>query len=147
MRNRHLIASVLVVIALAGCVEGPTEGGWISVLGVIPPETLHDQALAVPGSARVGVPFSITVATIGSSNCIRPMSASLHVDQLAASVYPFDLRYVGAGANCLDDAVLHPRSATITFQEPGEATVTVVGIHPDVPDQKMVVERVIQVEP
>jgi hypothetical protein len=120
---RPLLA--LPLLLLAACVL-PTDPGWERVVGEIAPEFSSSQTLAAPREAVAGMPFTVTVTTVGSSSCTRPAGASVRVTGLVAEITPMDEQATRAQL-CTLDLSPFPRPVTLRFTTPGEAVVRVLG--------------------
>ncbi len=120
----HKFWSVLFVASplLLGCRQAPTASTQI-VIGTIDAGGTLDRVITGPATGVVGERLSLTVSTFGNA-CITAAGADVNVGGLEATVTPYDRAYQGA---CIDILKAYPRPVTVTFDQPGEATVRVVG--------------------
>lgn len=80
--------------------------------------------IVVSGPARVGRPVTIGFVTWGSSSCEEPYSDEVVVDGLDAVVTTLDKTYIRPCIYTLDPL---SHAVRLTFDEPGEARITVKG--------------------
>jgi hypothetical protein len=122
------LGTVCSVAALSGCSDavGP-DPGWERQIGVIDIGGFQSPPIELPQTVEVGVPFTATVMTFGSSSCVREDGAEVFTSGLTAHVRPYDLIAVAVDRVCTDDLGPHPREVTIRFDQAGEATVLVLG--------------------
>jgi hypothetical protein len=92
----------------------PIRIAWDRGVGLIDNGGLALEPLIVPGTVRAGVPFTATVSTFGSTNCIRPDRSQVQGTGLQAPP-------------CLPGWERYPRSVELTFATPGEALVRLHG--------------------
>jgi hypothetical protein len=112
-----------------------TGSGWERRIGYLDAH-LGIPVLQTPDSVVAGKPFTVQVTTLGNS-CTRPDGAEVESDPnlpLLRVIRPFDLhRTEGV---CMDIGRALTREVTVRFDQPGEATIRVVGdSHPDSPNQ------------
>ena len=133
----------LTILSVLSC-DGATEPKWVRTIGVVDDELATSGAITAPSTASVGVSFSVTATTIGSSDCTRPAGATVAADGLLATVTPYD--WVPAGERaCFRNRMGYPRTAQITLTEPGTATIR---LHARAPDgAPLVLERTVTVVP
>lgn len=146
IQGLRLSVAAVLTVGVVGC-SLLTADEWVRRTGALAPSHTHAQAVVVPGTARVGVPFTITVATVGSGSCVRPSGASVEVVGLTATVVPMDEVYVGGRHACTDDLVSYPRTVTLTFMEPGSASVQVSGVDAYARHQVATVVRAVRIDP
>ena len=128
------VVPVLALITLAGCelLTGPS-GEWNRRIGVIIPGSPEpwNYVLAAPEAVQAGVPFEVTVTTRDSRSCTRPSGAEVQYreepDGPVAEITPYDLLREGEGVVCTADHYAFPRTVTLQFDAPGEATLRVRG--------------------
>lgn len=76
----------------------------------------------------VGETLTVTVSTFGSGSCIRPADADVDVRGLQATIAVMDSVFIpGPGEACTMDLAGHPRTVSVSFSEPGHATIRLVG--------------------
>jgi hypothetical protein len=112
------------VAGLSAC-NGLLGEGEHRVIGVIDEAGTSIDALVVPDTVRVGVPFTITVSTFGSS-CLRPDGVVARASGTVANVTPYDVTPPSA-TGCPADVRAFPRTVTLAFDTPGAATVQLHG--------------------
>lgn len=87
---------------------------------VVPP-----NVLVAPDTVRAGVPFTVTVHTIGVSGCWRADGQDVSVADGVATITPWDAH---SGAEvCTEVLGYLPHQAQVTFATPGVAVVRVAG--------------------
>lgn len=97
------------------------------VIGSIPTDQFPElEVLGVPASATVNQPFMVTVVTYDSSSCTAPAGAKVEVKGLTAVIIPIDQKPVASGP-CTDNLAQHPREVELVFEQPGDATIWVIG--------------------
>ena len=134
---------MLIGVAVLSC-TGATEPVWVRTVGLIDAELANSGALVAPQTATVGVPFDITVTTVGSSTCTRAAGATVIVTGLSAVVTPRDHMRVGNVA-CTRDLKGFPRTVRLQFDLTGAAIIQVRGR--DYDDEPVIVESAIEVTP
>jgi hypothetical protein len=141
MRRSRALAlrafAALVLPLAAGCSSILGSSGWERVPGDI--GNAIGSPLQAPAEARQGVPFEITVTTYGSGSCTRPDGAETSVTGLLATVRPFDLERRGPNVACTADLRAYPRPVTLRFDEPGQATIRVIGARGEQVEQQLTV--------
>jgi hypothetical protein len=122
---RQLVTYPVLIVSALGCriVTSPVES--TREFGVIRYPFLSSLPIFVTETPRVGVPVTVIVNTYGSSSCIRPDGMDVVYSGREVQLTPWD-RISRAGA-CTDDLAAHPHHATLTFAEPGPATITARG--------------------
>ena len=126
---RPLVALLAGVAAVASCTAtAPNEV-----------EAIHGPALLVfygdtttvtmPASVQVGEPVSVTVTAFGGG-CIGDGETDVTVSGLEAEVRPYRNERVRLPPNtgCTMELRLYTHTAVLTFAQPGEAQVRVVGL-------------------
>lgn len=97
------------------------------VVGLIPINSFPElEVIRAPGTASVNQPFTLTIITYGSSSCTTIDGAKVEVTGLIATITPFD-RVPTGEVVCTADLASHPRTVELTFREPGEALIRVIG--------------------
>ena len=123
-----MMRKLAALILFAGCSSGTSTGedGWTSGVGVISPELSSTQLLTMPAEVQAGVPFDVTVRTVGSSSCTR--AAELRVSQSTSrlELTPYD-EYAPRDRACTDDLHAFDHTARITIATPGTRTVRING--------------------
>lgn len=88
-------------------------------LAPIPPE------ISMPDSARVGVPFEVSIGTIGLNGCWRKGSTEVEsTGVLAVTITPYDIDQSTDGFACTQALLTFTHTATLRFDAGGEAAVT-----------------------
>ena len=108
----------------------------------------YDDPIVVdaPVIASVSIPFDITVRTYGGG-CIDQGDTEVSVTGLHADIRPYDhfVTYLPPRYACPDILHLSTHRATVRFEQPGTATVTVHGrVRPG--DAAVAVQRSLRVE-
>jgi hypothetical protein len=116
-------AVLAVSLVLPGC-QDPT-GDFQTVVGTIDAGPPLADVIQGPATGSVGEPLVFTVSTFGNS-CISSQGAKVVVGGLQATVTPYDREYRGP-RECLDYLKAYPRTVTVVFTSPGNATVRVQG--------------------
>jgi hypothetical protein len=118
---RILVAAV--GIALVGCtsITGPGKDREVGIL-----EFYGDPIMVeLPGEATAGQAFMVMVRTYGADGCVSQGEVKTTVDGLRATVTPYDFR--SRRSVCPDILGLFDHVATLRFDEPGTAEITVRG--------------------
>jgi hypothetical protein len=82
--------------------------------------------LAAPDTVDTGVPFDVTVTTIGLNTCWREAGARVESELRRVTITPYD-RIDAPGSNCGDRVVFLPRTVSVIFTQRGLATLRVEG--------------------
>lgn len=124
--------------------ENPDEK---RVLGIL--HFFGDTApIEAPQSAVAGEPFEVTITTFGGG-CDDPGSAVVKTDALLATIEPYDFTVADEKTACPDILKMMSRSVQVTFQQPGEAVLRVVGLRVDASNRdgvQEVIDRTITVK-
>ena len=121
--NRNWTALTSVVVLLAACqTKDVFDPGWTREVGVSDPEQSSVQMISAPTQARVNVPFSVTVRTLGSSSCTRVESTEVTVSGLDVDITPYD-EYARKAPACTDDLHAFEHPATVTVATAGQARI------------------------
>jgi hypothetical protein len=126
-----LQASVLILAGLLDCSSPsdqnePSRTAWERAVGLVDNGGIALDPLIVPDTVRAGIPFTATVSTFGSTNCIRPDRSRVQGSGLQADITPFDSVWSGSPP-CLPGWQGYPRSIELTFATPGKALVRLHG--------------------
>lgn len=117
-----LSAAVAVTVSACGVAE-PLEDRLVGIL------VLEDgaPAVVVPDTVRAGVPFQVSVTTVGGA-CIRRDETDVEVDGATATVTPWDRFAIPRpGFGCLPSTATLDHTTSVTFPGSGPATVVVRG--------------------
>lgn len=120
-RRAALVGALTLGVTLAAC-HSAGEPEWRREVGRVEPALSSSPALLPPMTVRAGVPFDVTVTTVGSSSCTRPDGVSVQVMGPVAELVPYDLE-LSAAAACTDDLRPFPRTVRVRFDVAGEAVV------------------------
>lgn len=149
-RLRPPAFSIFLAAGLAGSLALQSCGGvttpnanWSRGLGLVQDGTPPFTSLIAPDVVHRGEAFQITASTFGSSSCTRPDGYELSVTALGAEIKLYDWG-APVGAVCTADLGTFPRTITLQFEQPGSATITVIGRGYD--RQLEQVQRVVVVE-
>lgn len=82
--------------------------------------------ITAPEEVQAGVPFEVTITTIGPAICWRADGAETQVEGDLAEVVPYDFNPQSEFA-CGAAIIELPRTITITFAGPGDAIIRVNG--------------------
>jgi hypothetical protein len=85
--------------------------------------------LEAPDTVVAGQPFEVLVRTYGSNGCWREAGSAVEGSGLTRTVTPYDRNPAAEDRTiaCPDVVVRLPRTARLTFSEPGEAVLRVLG--------------------
>jgi hypothetical protein len=116
---------VALVVVPAGCHSNPVQPASTDPTQVV---SVLDTGVPIgaPDTVGAGVSFTVTFSTT-EGGCHSPDSVSVVVQGAAATLTPYDTYTGGPDAACPDDVFDTLRSATVTFTQPGPATLTVQG--------------------
>ena len=130
----RLLTTIAAALILGACSASRSTDadGWSRVVGTIMPEMSSVQMLQVPPTVTAGVPFSITVSTMGSSTCTRAAGMEASLNGLTLDVTPYD-SVPTTPIPCTRDLRSFPRSLTHTFNSAGTAMIRVHGKQGDRP--------------
>ncbi len=112
-------------LTLAACDTSGADA--LRIPGELVQNTPDYPALAAPDTVVAGRPFTATATTAGGG-CFRQGDTELAVSGQTAEIRPFDFYFdPGPRGACTADFAYYPHAATITFMQPGPATVRAVG--------------------
>ncbi len=80
----------------------------------------------VPISTKQGQPFVVIVVTYGGG-CIEKGETKVEVEALRVEVRPYDYDATPVSGSCNDNLRLHKHTATLRFEETGNAEVVFFG--------------------
>ncbi len=136
---------ILAAVLVAGC---NLFGDLTSdrVVGIIVSDSMRPVIIA-PDTVQVGVTFTATVNTFGSSSCTDPDGVDLALSASLARIVPYDL--VQTAGACTADFASRPHPVTIHFTQQGAATIRVVArmSRPTGPTTTDSLERALHVRP
>jgi hypothetical protein len=115
---------LLLILASAGACNSPLDQGRHRIVGLIDNGGVPIEPLALSDTVNVGVAFTATVTTFGSS-CLIPDGATVSVSDLTAAITPYDL--APPAGICTADFRSHPRPVALVFSTPGTAVVILHG--------------------
>jgi hypothetical protein len=149
MSSASALAAVVSVVTLIGC----SRMDWTApVLERVRGPAIvlfygDTSSVSLPASARVGVPFSITVTSFGGG-CIAHGETEVTLHALESEVRPHRYEAVRLPPNvaCTMELRIYRDTVSLVFGEPGEATVRVVGIRRP-GDTLYIIERRLPVRP
>jgi hypothetical protein len=119
MRRSVLAVTVLLV----ACASPTGEDDWQRVVGTIAPMMSSVQAVFIPEGITAGRPFTVTVTTIGPSNCTRAAGARVEVEGRVATVTPYDEVYTAEDFGCYRDIGHFSRDISLTLPTAGAAVI------------------------
>lgn len=83
--------------------------------------------LLAPDTVQAGVPFTVTITTIGLRVCWKEAGAEVELRQNLAIVTPYDFTPETKDGYCADTTVLLRRDVELRFDTEGEAVIRVAG--------------------
>jgi hypothetical protein len=113
---------LLPAVALAAC----SEPDWTRVVGTLNSGTERTIIATAPAQVEAGEWFTLTVSTVGSSNCTRADGNDLTVSGSLARFVPYD-EVPSDARPCFRDEAPFPHTDALSFQEPGTARIRIVG--------------------
>lgn len=134
--------ALAVTLAAAGCTvtSGPGTETVRGILGFGPEgssaaQTTADPggdvatrgSLEVPDTVQVGEGFTAAVRTVGLNGCWSAAGEDVSVEELTATIVPFDSTGRREGVACTTALVSLLHEVELSFGEAGEATVRVEG--------------------
>lgn len=140
VRYAKVAVLLLGAVAAGGCdMLTEPEAGW-QVMGIIawepvdvPPQMALEpglHAVVAPDTVLAGVPFTVTITTVGVNACWRPDGAAVGMSQGSLLVTPLDrvLASDGRGPQpCTGTPLALPRTLQLLISQPGTATLRVQG--------------------
>lgn len=139
------VAGIALTLGLAAC-RSPAESGWERRVGVLPVAFSSLQSVMVASPIRAGVPFAVTITTVGSSTCTRGDGVEVARSPGRLVLTPYDW-VAPRGSSCTRDLQPFPRTVQLTLAQPGEYTLRVEGAPVGGGDYEGVVELLVMVEP
>lgn len=128
MRNLRLVCLLMLSACCLSACGLPKALTTEQVVGSIPNDTPASEVIQAPATAAVNQPITLTINTYGSSSCTTPDGAQVEVDGLTATITPLDrVPRPNSNVACTADLAARPRTVTVTFAEPGEALIRVIG--------------------
>ncbi len=123
--NHFVSFSLLLLVAMLAACDNSSA---MREVGIIEPNiALDEEVLSAPETVQAGVPFDITVRTIGGG-CTEADGVEREVSERLAVLKPFDLTTVPGNNSACPAIVTRPEhTAQITFEEAGSATIRVEG--------------------
>lgn len=123
---RLLISTLIIALLALSSRCGPTE----PVAPERQPGTLEyygdSVRVHVPDTVTAGAAFEVRVTTYGGG-CMQKGETDVYVRGRTAEIRPYDYEPTDSGQTCPAILVLYNHTATVTFAEPGEATVRIHG--------------------
>jgi hypothetical protein len=144
-RVRLGIAGALLAAGIAAC-RSPAESGWVRRVGILPVPFSSINSVMVASPIRAGVPFAVTITTVGSSTCTRGDGVEVARSPARVVLTPYDW-VAPAGSTCTRDLQPFPRTVQLTLPQPGEYTLRVEGAPLEGGDFESTVELLVVVEP
>ena len=138
--------AVILALASADCNDA-TDPEIQRVIGRIDPNHTVVPVIVAPEEARVNVPFTVIVHTVGTSDCTKPDGDDLLIQPDLARIVPYDVVPIpGHSTVCRNDYAFQEHRLSVTLRSSGAARVRVVGLsaatREDVPDSAEVVVRI-----
>lgn len=122
MSMRGLFALPL-LFAVTACHHSPLDSGGTRKIGDIDSGGTANQVIDAPATVASNQSFTVTVTTFGSS-CVSAAGADVMVDDLVATITPYDIVRDGT---CLEYNKPNPRPVALMFKRAGTATIRVRG--------------------
>jgi hypothetical protein len=138
MKFRALGVVVALSAGLAACGEeamttalSDASDRMVGILELIenaprPPSGVLSVPLSAPDTVAAGVPFDVTVTTIGLDTCWREAGAVVVSELRRVTITPYD-RIDRTQSGCGDAIISIPRTVRIVFAQRGDATLRVEG--------------------
>jgi hypothetical protein len=133
--SRHLLAAA---VLLAGCsITGSDDGEQLGSIQMLPEVPAQ---VTVPATAQRGEPFEVTVVT-HAAGCASPGSTRVRTRGTTAEVRPYDSV---SGTSC-PYIGRYDHTATLRFDQPGPATVRIIGMGYPGPET-VTIERTVTIQ-
>ena len=131
--------------SLNGDAETPQQGTK-RVIGLILIDKFPDLiVIDAPPEVHANQPFTVTIATYGSSSCTTVDGADVQVTDVVVEITPYDRQPIGDNVVCTADLASHPREVVVTLSTLGHTTIRVVGQNFD--GESIVEENIVTVIP
>lgn len=91
------------------------------------PTDASEGSLEAPDTVRVGETFPVTIRTVGLDGCWAPAGEDVTVEELTATVVPFDSTGEREGVACTAALVHLDHEVRLAFGAAGEAVIRVEG--------------------
>ena len=124
--KRALTAACLALAACDAYAFAWDSSSGILIIGFVNGGTSIGVVVEAPDTVSAGVAFDVTVNTFGSSSCVRAERLDVEVNGTVARLTPYD-RVAPPNSVCTADLGAHPHTASVTFPNPGSATLEVLG--------------------
>ncbi|HEX8385670.1 MAG TPA: hypothetical protein VF576_05780 [Rubricoccaceae bacterium] len=118
------ILTLVAVLSLTGC--DSMSGAETRYPGELLRNDPNTEAIAAPDTVVAGRPFTVTVVTQGGG-CDEKGDVLTSVERMTAEVRPFDVSLYEPGGWCTAILKYFEHRATVTFAQPGTATIRAVG--------------------
>ena len=135
-----------VVLAGSAACRSPAGSDWERRVGTLPLALSSMQSVMVASPIRAGVPFAVTITTVGSSSCTREDGVEVERSPGRVVLTPYDW-VAPSGSTCTRDLQPFPRTVQVTLPQPGEYTLRVEGAPFGDGDVESSVELLVVVEP
>lgn len=134
------------VVLVGSACRSPAESDWERRVGTLPLAVSSMQSVMVASPIRAGVPFAVTITTVGSSSCTRGDGIEVERSPGRVVLTPYDW-VAPSGSTCTRDLQPFPRTVQLTLPQPGEYTLRVEGAPFGGGGDEGTVELLIVVEP
>jgi hypothetical protein len=141
----RLGVALAVLASIAAC-RSPAESDWERQVGTLPVALSSVQSVMVASPIRAGVPFAVTITTVGSSSCTRGDGVEVERSSARVVLTPYDW-VAPRGSTCTRDMQQFPRTVELTLAQPGEYTLRVEGRPLEGNDSGGAVELLVVVDP
>lgn len=122
--KRISIACLVVLATACGLSTSPEAQPEV---GIIVGIRSDDPQIAVPETVQAGESFAVMVTTYGLSGCWRMRTTKVEVEDLEATVTPFDVDLTEDRVACTAAIQDFVHTAALSFDRPGTAQVTIRG--------------------
>jgi anthranilate phosphoribosyltransferase len=119
---KNLLWTGAAAALLAACsVTGSEAGERLGIIQMLP---THPAAVTLPTAVGRGEPFEVTVISHGGG-CVRQGPTRVRINGSTAEVRPYDID--SGNSVCTADVAEYEHTATLRFDQPGTATVRIIG--------------------
>lgn len=119
---KNLLFAGAAAAVLAACsVTGPEGGERPGIIQSLP---VQPARVTVPATAARGEPFTVTVVTHGGG-CVNQGPTRVRIRGATGEVRPYDVH--NGSSVCTADVAEYEHTATLRFDQPGPATVRIIG--------------------
>jgi hypothetical protein len=117
----------LILFATVACSSPMASSDQVRVVGTIAGFNLNGPRIDVPDTVAAGQTFTVEVTTYGNG-CTSEGDTEVRLQPQRAVVTPYDVQRRAEGVVCPDILNVFRHRATLRFEQPGVARVTIQGI-------------------